>query len=163
MKSCLLCPRGTGCKGYVLNTLVVKIYNILIAHKGEDAIEAIVHDLSREDLEILASYGDQARSTCWNKGFVMAVAHILTFMVGKTKQSDIVLRARIEEMLRLILRVCAKLPKGIKIDLQELSMDIYNRAIELLQTSGSPNTLPLTVYGQAFASVMRARAQAAAH
>lgn len=147
----------------MLNTLIVKIYNVLIAHKGEDAIEAILHDLSREDLEVLASYGDQARATCWNKGFVMAVAHILTFMVGRSKQADVVLRMRIEEMLRVVLRVCARLPKGIKIDLQELSMEIYNRTIELLQSSGSTNTIPLTVYGQAFASVMRARAQASVH
>ncbi|MCW8836390.1 MAG: hypothetical protein OQJ99_08500 [Rhodospirillales bacterium] len=156
MKNCLLCPKGTRCKGFVLHGLIVKIYNAIVQSKGENELEAITKEMSLEDMELLMTYGGQARETCWSKGMVLAVARILAHLVSGTKQkSDFILRTNIEQMLKTVMRVMSRLPKGVSLDLHILSMDIYNRSVQLLERSGDKTTVPLTTFGQACANVLR--------
>ncbi len=151
MRSCLLCPRGTKCRGYILHTLILKLYDALEA--GEDAA-GIAASITREDAKLLAEYGDKARDTCWSKGFVLAVASKLSGMVTAGVTGD-ALRNSIERLIVRMDGLFSKLPHGIEVDLMELTVEIYNEACSNLKKEGANAFLPTQVVGQAAMNVVR--------
>lgn len=153
MKSCLLCPKGTRCKGYILHTLILKLYAAL--ETGGDS-DAIARELSREDLLLLAEYGDKGRQTCWSKGFVMVVGRKLADLVAQGLTDD-KLRRAIERLIVRMDGLFTKLPHGITVDLSEMTVEIYNQACENLQGEGVTAFLPANILGQACASVMQGK------
>ena len=151
MKSCLLCPKGKRCRGYVLHTLILKLYDAMA--EGGD-LDSIVRELSREDMAVMAEQGAKARETCWSKGFVMVVARKVAEITG-TATDDMKLRTGIERMIVQMDSLFGKLPKGISIDLAELTMEIYNEATTLLEEVGSEAVVPANIVGQACMAVSR--------
>jgi hypothetical protein len=156
MKSCLLCPRGKSCQGYVLHELLLKLDTAMSERKNADA-DAIVRQLSQEDLVTFAKMGVAARETCWNKGFVLMVAHRFAEL-GRKGLPEPALRAGVENVIVRMDMLAAKLPKGIKIDLQKMAMDIYNEAIRLLEEEGCKAFLPVNLLGNVMGGQMRKRA-----
>lgn len=155
MKSCLLCPRGTACRGYVLHQLIVKLYDAL--EHGDNADE-VARELSAADMKLLAEYGMKARSTCWSKGFVLAVAAKLTQMVG-AGASDAALRNGIDRLIVRMDGLFAKLPNGIEVDLVDLTLDIYNQAVANLKQQGADGFLPMAALGSALSSAQQRKDQ----
>lgn len=153
MRNCLLCPRGTKCRGYVLHGLIVKLYDAM--QSGEDA-DGIARAITREDALLLADYGGRARETCWSKGFVLAVAAKLSQTVAAGVTGD-PLRRAIEQLIVRMDMLFAKLPGGIKVDLMDLTVEIYNQAVANLREAGSGGFLPTQVVGQAAMAVVRAK------
>lgn len=154
MKSCLLCPKGQRCRGYVLHSLILKLYD---AMSDGGSIEDIVRDLSREDMLVMAEQGAKARETCWSKGFVMVVARKVADIV-KVAKSDTQMRTGIERMIVQMDSLFTKLPKGISIDLSELAMEVFNQATDLLDSEGSDAIIPGNVIGLACTAVSRKKA-----
>ena len=145
MKSCLLCPKGTRCKGYILHTLILKLYSAM--ESGGDS-EAIARELSRQDLTLLAEYGQSGRQTCWSKGFVMVVERKLADLAAQGLTDD-QLRRAVERMIVRMDGLFARLPNGISVDLSELTVEIYNLACQDLQGDGVRAFLPANILGQA--------------
>jgi len=145
LKSCLLCPKGTRCRGYVLHTLIFKLYNAMSEDVG---LEDIVRELSREDMLAMAEQGAKARITCWSKGFVMVVARKVA-EIAKASKDDIQMKNGIERMIVQMDGLFGKLPKGISIDLSELTVEIFNHAIQALEEEGIHSMIPASVVGKA--------------
>ncbi|MEG3619387.1 hypothetical protein V5T82_13045 [Magnetovibrio sp. PR-2] len=144
MKNCLLCPKGTKCRGYVLSELILKLYDAV--SKGLDAT-AIAQQLTVEDMELLSAQGDKARITCWSKGFVLVLARKVAD-ISKNAESEVELRIGIERLVVQMDGLFSKLPKGLSIDLADLVMDIYNRATEIMADEGSTCVVPATILGK---------------
>ncbi len=145
MKSCLLCPKGPRCRGYILYLLILKLHDAM--SQGMDS-DAIIRELSREDMTIIADLGDKARATCWTKAFVLVVARKVADITNTAKDDDIKLRSGIERMIVQMDMLFGKLPKGITIDLAELAMEVYNTACEMLEEQGSSAMLPANLVDQ---------------
>ena len=159
MDSCLLCPRGAKCKGYVLNTLIIKIYRAMQANAGEDVLQAIAKEFSREDMAILAEYGDSSRATCWSKGFVMAISNLLADVISR-QDNDTAIQREMTRVIKTVLGIYSRLPKGISVDVDDRSMDIYNRTIEIMKTMGISKAVPLNLFGRVWQSTMQERRKA---
>lgn len=157
MKSCLLCPKGTRCRGYVLHTLILKLYDAM-SHRG--SIDAIVRELSKEDMLVLADQGASARETCWSKGFVMVVGRKVAD-IAKTSKNDIQMRTGMERMIVQMDSLFTKLPKGISIDLSELAMDVFNQACTVLEEEGSKAFISANIVGQACGAAVRKKQERA--
>lgn len=149
MRNCLLCPKGTRCRGYVLHTLVLKLYDAM-TRRAET--EAIVRQLSREDMEMMAELGGKARETCWGKAFVLVVGRKVAD-IAKTTKDDTQMRNGIERMIVQMDGLFTKLPKGVSVDLSEMAMEVFNQACTLLDEEGSGAFVPANVVGQACAAV----------
>ncbi|MBF0394301.1 MAG: hypothetical protein HQL38_16615 [Alphaproteobacteria bacterium] len=158
MKSCLLCPRGKDCRGHVLHLLILKLYAAM--EEGANA-SALARELSAEDMRLLADYGESARTTCWSKGFVLAVAVKLAQLAQKHKESGD-LKAPVENMIVRMDSLFSKLPNGIRIDIEELSLEVYNQASVLLREKKATCFLPANVLGAACATVYRRKEEALA-
>ena len=144
MKSCLLCPKGKKCRGYVLSELILKLYDAV--ERGDNA-DAIARQLTREDMELLNTQGDKARITCWSKGFVMVIARKVADLT-RTAEHENDLRVGMERLVVQVDSLFSKLPKGLSIDLADLVMDIYNNATEILATEGGTSVVPATILGK---------------
>ena len=144
MKSCLLCPKGTRCRGYVLSELILKLYDAVA--QGKDA-SAIARELTREDMELLSNQGDKARITCWSKGFVLVLSRKVADL-SRTAESEDELRIGMERLVVQVDGLFSKLPKGLHIDLADLVMDVYNSATEILATEGGKCVVPATILGK---------------
>jgi hypothetical protein len=153
LKNCLLCPRGTRCKGYILHGLVLKLYTALEA--GQDA-EAVARAISNEDMHMLAEYGAVARETCWSKGFVLAMAAKLAEL-GQQGLKDTELRNGIERLITRMDNLFARLPNGVSVDLTDLTIEVYNSACEAMSATGG-GFLPASILGQAYAQLQRIKA-----
>jgi hypothetical protein len=151
VKSCLLCPKGTRCRGYVLHTLILKLYEAM-SHK--DGIDSIVRELTKEDMLVLAEQGASARETCWSKGFVMVVGRKVAD-IAKTARNDVEMRTGMERMIVQMDHLFTKLPKGISIDLSELAMDVFNQACAVLEEEGSKAFVSANIVGQACGAAVR--------
>lgn len=154
MKSCLLCPKGTRCRGYTLHALILKLYDAM--EEGAE-LEEVLRELSREDMMVMADQGKYARVTCWSKGFVLVVARKVAD-IAKTAKTDTKLRTGIERMIVQMDVLFTKLPKGITIDLTELTMEVFNKACEILEEEGSKAMIPANVVGQACTAVSQKKA-----
>ncbi len=119
---------------------------------GHGDTAEIIHSLSREDMLLLADQGAAARETCWSKGFVLTVARKLADMASRN-MPDADLRTGVERMIVNMDSLFAKLPKGISIDLSELTMEIFNQACIDLEEAGTNAVLPANILGQACAAV----------
>jgi len=159
MDSCLLCPRGAKCKGYVLNTLIIKIYKAMHTNAGEDVLQSIAKEFSREDMAILAEYGDSSRVTCWTKGFVMAISNLLANIIAKQK-NEAAIQREMSRVINTVLSIYARLPKGIEVNVEDRSMDIYNRTVEIMQTTGTGQVVPLNLFGRVWSATMQERRKA---
>lgn len=153
VKSCLLCPKGTRCRGYMLHTLILKLYDVM---EAGDNPESIARELSREDIQLLADYGEKARQTCWSKGFVMVVGRKLADLAAQG-MPDAALRRAVERLIVRIDGLFAKLPNGIRVDLADLTMEVYNQACENLAGEGVKVFLPANILGQAYAAVLKGK------
>jgi len=159
MDSCLLCPRGAKCKGYVLNTLIVKIYKAMRSNAGEDVLQSIAKDFSREDMAILSEYGDSSRATCWTKGFVMAISNLLAEIIAQQK-TEAAIQKEMSKVINTVLSIYTRLPKGIDVKVEDRSMDIYNRTVEIMRTTGTGKVVPLNLFGRVWAHTMQERRKA---
>lgn len=122
---------------------------------------ALARELSDQDMRLLADYGESARATCWSKGFVLAVARKLAQLAMKnTDGAD--LRAPVERMIVRMDSLFSRLPNGIRIDIADLSLEVYNQASILLREKKSGCFLPANVLGNACANVNRRKEEAAA-
>lgn len=158
MDACLVCPKGTTCRGYKLHLLILKLYDALRAGAGTDLI---VRELTREDMLTMADLGAKAEAACWNKGFVLTVARKVADITG-AMPGDAKLRLEIERMIVRMDVLFTKLPHGIAIDLSDLAMEIFNHACANLETSGADAIIPANVVGQACAAVQRKKGKAGA-
>jgi hypothetical protein len=153
VKSCLLCPRGVRCKGYVLHGLVLKLYDAL--ESGQDA-EACAHAITNEDMHLLAEYGAAARVTCWSKGFVLAMAAKLA-VLAQQGLPDREMRSAVERLIVRMDNLFARLPNGVRVDLSDLAVEVYNQACEALSSSGGGGFLPASILGQAYAQINKVK------
>ena len=153
MKSCLLCPKGTRCRGYVLHLVILKLLDAMETGEGADAI---ARELSREDMKLIADFGNKARETCWSKAFVLTIAKkIVGFATDETSEAR--LRAAAERLVVTLHRLFAKLPNGVRVDLGALAMDVYNQAAKGLEEKGTDNFVPANILGQACVNISRKR------
>lgn len=141
------------CRGEQLHRLVVKMFAAL----EEGDVDGITRSLSREELRQFAELCAGAGRTCWTKAFVLTVARKLSEFVG-AGQRDEMLRFSVEGLLTLMDGLFARLPNGIALRLDDLSLDIYNQACSELDRSGSGAFLPVNLIGQAYAAFLRRRA-----
>ncbi|WP_069956611.1 hypothetical protein [Magnetovibrio blakemorei] len=157
MKNCLLCPKGTKCRGYVLSELILKLYDAVEQHgSGAGYVEALTKSLTRQDMELLSEQGQKARVTCWSKGFVLVLARKVADL-SRTVENDDELRIGIERLVVSVDGLFTKLPKGLSIDLSDLIMDVFNRATEILSQEGGKAGVPATILGKVIFDAARTR------
>lgn len=156
LKSCLMCPKGTACCGYVLHTLILKLYE---AMEVRGCTASIVRELTREDMLLFAKQGAQARATCWTKGFVLAMGRRLANMAAQGTD-EITMRRGIEHLIVQMDSLFAKLPAGIHVDIMDLSMEVFNQACEDMRELGSGAVVPANILGQAYASASKRKMRA---
>jgi hypothetical protein len=147
MKSCLLCTRGKSCQGYVIHELVLKLYHAMEAMDA--SVEEIARKLSLEDLTTLDKVGGKARVTCWSKAYRLAVSHLIVEIgtdegINGEEETHIA----IQRMTVRMDSTFAKLPKGVSIDLDDMILDIYNLAVEEINTTGKHGLIPANVLRQ---------------
>lgn len=131
----------------------MKLLDALETGEGADAI---ARELSREDMKLIADFGNKARETCWSKAFVLTIAKkIVVFATEET--SEVKLRAAAEHLVLVLHRLFAKLPNGVRVDLGALAMDVYNQAALGLEEQGIDNFLPANILGQACVNISRKR------
>ncbi len=138
----------------MLHSLILKLYDAMEA-RGDTS--EIARALSREDMLLLADQGAEAHESCWSKGFVLTVARKLADMAA-VKMEDRELRKGVERMIVQMDILFAKLPKGINVDLSDLTMEIFNQACIDLDELGADGVLPANILGQACANVLRDKA-----
>lgn len=147
MKSCLLCPRGKSCQGYVIHELVLKLYRAM--ENRDTSVDAIARQLSLEDLTTLDKVGGKARVTCWSKAYRLAVSHLIVEIgTDDSIKDEEQARRAIQRMTVRMDSTFAKLPKGITIDLDDMILDIYNLSVEEINASGKPSLIPAHVLRQ---------------
>jgi len=154
VKNCLLCPKGRKCRGYVLSELILKLYDAVEDPGGAGYVESLRKALSHEDMQLLSDQGHKARITCWSKGFVLVLARKVADL-SKAVDSDEELRVGIERLVVTVDGLFAKLPKGLAIDLEDLILDVYNNATEILAQEGGTAVVPATILGKAVTDIMR--------
>ena len=137
-----------------MHLLILKLYE---AMETQDCIDTIVRELSREDMLLLADQGAKARATCWTKGFILSVGRTLADMAA-TGMNETNLRRSVEHMIVQMDGLFAKLPKGIDVNIMDLSMEIFNQACEDLEKIEGNAMIPANILGQAFASMSRKKA-----
>lgn len=151
MKLCAFCPKGTKCSGYILHTLVLKLFDVRSASGNSDAI---AKSLSRDDLIVLADKGAAARVECWRKCFVLSVvAKIEELATSELPDDD--LRMAVEDMIVRMGRLFSKLPKGSALDIPNLVMDIYNHLCETVNEKGLQMVVPVTCISHACMAATR--------
>lgn len=156
MEDCLICPKNSDCRGYVISDLVLKLYDAVEhAATGRD-VDTISKALSREDMKLLTVQGDTARVMCWSKGFVWVLARKVADL-SKVAEGDEDLRMGIERLVTSIDSLFGKLPKGLSIDLPALIMDVYNRVTEILAIESCTAVVPATILGKAITEVAHRR------
>lgn len=153
--SCRDCPGGDGCRGQKLHSLVLKMYAAL---EEEGGVEGVMRTLTRDEQRLFAELCDRARETCWTKAFVLTVARKLAEFVAEGQRNE-GLRLSIEGLLAVMDGLFARLPNGIALRFQDLSLDVYNQACSELDSSGRGAFLPVNLIGQAFAAFLRRKAQ----
>lgn len=131
--------------------LVLKLYDAADSAEGADAI---ARELSREDMKLIADFGNKARETCWSKAFVLTIAKKVVGFAIKEK-SEIKLRMAAENLVARLSGLFGKLPNGVRIDLGALAMDVYNQAAADLEKQGADNFLPANILGQACVNISR--------
>lgn len=147
MKSCLLCPRGKSCQGYVIHELVLKLYRAM--ENRDSSVDEIARQLSLEDLTTLSKVGDKARVTCWSKAYRLAVSHLIVEIgADEDLKDEEDIRNAIQRMTVRMDSTFAKLPKGVTIDLDDMMLDIYNLAVEEINASGKQSLIPAHVLRQ---------------
>ncbi|MBF0248501.1 MAG: hypothetical protein HQL36_10590 [Alphaproteobacteria bacterium] len=156
MKNCLLCPKGTNCRGYVLSELILKLYDAVEKKGSQGSIDTIARALSLEDMKLLTQHGDKARVTCWSKGFVLVLARKVAD-ISKNAKSDLQMRTGFERMIVSVDGLFSKLPKGIHVDMADMIMDVYNQASVILHQEGAQGMVPATVLGKVMTDVARAK------
>lgn len=147
MKTCLLCPRGKTCQGFIIHGLVLKLYH---AMENRDAsVEEIARKLSIEDLKTLDIVGEKARVTCWSKAYRLAVSHLIV-EIGADKKITTEEQAclAIQRMTVRMDSTFAKLPKDVSVDLDDMMLDIYNLAVEEINAEGKKGLIPAHVLRQ---------------
>ncbi len=158
MESCLLCPKGTRCRGYILHVLSLKLMAAL--ETAADA-RAVGEALSREDRLLFADYGEKARRTCWTKAFVLTVAHRIAEFVA-AGQADEQLRYSIEGLFAVLDGLFARLPNGIALEMHDLAMDVYNQTCRNLEAVEGEHFVPANIVAQAYTAFAKRRAETAA-
>lgn len=153
MENCLLCPKGVKCRGYKLHLMLLKLYDLM---EVRGKVDDIVRELSREDMMLLAEQGAEARKTCWSKCFVLSVGRKLANFAA-ADIDDQTMRRSVEHLIVQMDSLFAKLPKGININIMDLSMEVFNQACIDLEESGSKGVLPSNILGQAFAAQAKKR------
>jgi hypothetical protein len=123
----------------------------------EEGVEGVSRALSRDEQRQFAELAASAQRTCWTRAFVLTVARKLAEFVG-AGQHDEMLRFSIEGVLTVMDGLFAKLPNGIALSLDDLSLDIYNQACIELDRGGTGAFLPVNLIGQAYAAFLRRRA-----
>lgn len=124
---------------------------------GADAA-TIGHALAREDMLLLADFGDKARQTCWTKAFVLVVARKLTEFVAQGQDEE-QLRYSVDGMFTVLDGLFARLPNGIAVALGDLSLDIYNETCRNLDGLDGDQFLPANIIGHAYTAFLRRRSQ----
>jgi len=135
-----------------LHQLVVKMFAAL----EEGGVEGVTRALSRDEQRTFAMLCGTAQQSCWTKAFVLTVARKLAEFVA-AGQRDEMLRFSVEGLLTVMDGLFARLPNGIALRLDDLSLDIYNQACAELDRGGSGAFLPVNLIGQAYASFLRRR------
>lgn len=157
MKSCLLCTRGKSCQGYVIHKLVLKLYRAM--ENRDSSVDAIARRLSVEDITTLDKVGGKARVTCWSKAYRLAVSHLIVEIGGdEAIANEEHARLAIQRMTVRMDSTFAKLPKGLSIDLDDMMLDIYNLAVEEINSSGKQSLIPAHVLRQMTAEAKNKRA-----
>lgn len=151
--SCRTCPGDQRCRGEQLHRLVLTMFTAL-----EEGAEGVSRALSRDEQRLFAELCVSAQRSCWTKAFVLTVSRKLAEFVAAGQQDEM-LRFSIEGVLTVMDGLFAKLPNGISLHLEDLSLDIYNQACVELDRSGTGAFLPVNLIGQAYAAFLRRRAQ----
>ena len=138
------------CKGLILKTLVLKLYDAM--DSGQDA-DAVARAISADYMRLLADCGQQARVTCWGKGYVLAMGHKLEGMAGQ-HMADAELRAATERLVQRMDKLFAKLPNKVQVDLSYLGMEVFNHACEVFAKADNGFT-QTSILGQVFAQMNR--------
>ncbi len=149
MDLCTFCPKGIKCDGYVLHSLIIRLYDAMGASGSSDELIKI---LSRDDLLTLANKGAEARKECWRKSFVLSVAHKFLEMAGQDS-ADGKLQHDAEKMILQMDQLFSKLPKGSAIEHSELVTEIYNQICEDVKINGARQIVPINVISQASMAV----------
>lgn len=153
VESCRNCPGNEACRGEQLHRLVLKMFAAL----EEGGVEGVTRTLSRDEQRLFAELCGTAQETCWTRAFVLTVARKLSEFVSMG-QCDEVLRLSVEGLLTVMDGLFARLPNGIALRLDDLSLDIYNQACVELDRGGSGAFLPVNLIGQAYAAFLRRKA-----
>jgi hypothetical protein len=152
VESCRTCPGTEACRGAQLHRLVLKMFTAL----EEGGVEGVTRTLSRDEQRLFAELCGSAQETCWTKAFVLTVAGKLSEFAA-AGQRDELLRLSVEGLLSLMDGLFSRLPNGIALRLDDLSLDIYNEACKQLDDTGSGAFLPVNLIGQAYAAFLRRR------
>jgi hypothetical protein len=157
VESCLLCPKGTRCRGYVLHVLSLKL--IAALETATDA-RAAGEALSREDRLLFAESGEAARRTCWTKAFVLTVAQRIAELVAAGHAGE-QLRYAIEGLFAVLDGLYARLPNGIVIELNDLALDVYNQTCANLEAVEGEHFVPANIVAQAYAAFLQRKTETA--
>lgn len=134
MKSCLLCPKGKRCRGYVLHELLLRLYDAMAAGGGDP--EAIARRISHEDALLLARHGPAGRETCWSKALALAMAEKLA-AIARRKLDEPALQREVKNLVDQTHALAGRLPNGVRVQLQDLALEVYNAAQATIARDGA--------------------------
>lgn len=150
VESCRTCPGNASCRGELLHRLVQKMFAAL----EDGGVEGVTREMTRDEQRLFAELCAQAQATCWTRAFVLTVARKLAEFVAAGQQDE-VLRLSMEGLLTVMDGLFSRLPNGISLRLDDLSLDIYNQACLELNRCGSRAFLPVNLIGQAYSAFLR--------